>query len=469
MYLFPREEVPAPMDSVTMARALFGSSMAFHIIFATLGVGIPAMIVIAEVLYHWKKDRDYALLARRWTQGFAIILGVAIPSGTIVGVMISLLWPGYMEIVQQVIALPFQVEIFAFFLESLFMAIYVYAADRLTPLMRIISVTLVAFGAGASAVLITDAHAWMNTPRGFRIDEAGNVVDVDMWAAIFNPAIFITAQHVLASAYMTGAFAVVSVAAYKLLRRRFSTEREREYHRKALMIGLLFGGVMSLTTAFNGHGTAQYLHEYLPEKLAAAEGLFETTDRAPLAIGGYVDPVTEEVVGGLEIPWALSFLAGNSFDTVVRGLHDFPRENWPPLYIHTLFNLMVFIGTILIALSLGALAWRYVLRRPFPKWLLAVLVTAFPLSMLGIETGWVFSCSGRQPWVIYGVMRTEEAALQSESLSFLLFLFLAIYVLLLVATMIVMRMFFRRRPVGRELEAYAGNYPDGAAAEGGVR
>ena len=456
------------MDTVTTARALFGSSMAFHIIFATLGVGIPAMIVFAEVLYQWKKDSDYALLARRWTKGFAIVLGIAIPSGTTVGVMISLLWPGYMEIVQKVIALPFQVEIFAFFLESLFMAIYVYAADRLTPLLRIVSVTLVAFGASASAVLITDAHAWMNTPRGFRIDEAGNVVDVDMWAAIFNPAIFITAQHVLASAYMTGAFAIVSVAAYKLLRRGKS-EREYAYHRKALTLGLLFGGVMSLLTAFNGHGTAQYLHEYLPEKLAAAEGLFETTARAPLAIGGYVDPVTERVVHGLEIPWALSFLAGNSFDTVVRGLHDFPRENWPPLYIHTLFNLMVFIGTLLIALSIGVLCWKYVFKRPLPKWQLLALVAAFPLSMLGVETGWVFSCSGRQPWVIYGVMRTEEAALHASSMGFLLVLFLTIYVLLLGATIVVMHLFFRRHPVQKELDAAASPGAGNALLENGAR
>ncbi|MCI3920062.1 cytochrome ubiquinol oxidase subunit I [Paenibacillus sp. TRM 82003] len=455
------------MDSVTMARALFGSSMAFHIIFATLGVGIPVMIVFAEIMYHIKKDRDYALLARRWTKGFAIILGVAIPSGTIVGVMISLLWPGYMEIVQQVIALPFQVEIFAFFLESLFMAIYVYAADRLTPFLRILSVTLVAFGASASAVLITDAHAWMNTPRGFRIDEAGRVVDVDMWAAIFNPAIFITAQHVLASAYMTGAFAIVSVAAYKLLRRGKS-DRELAYHRKALLLGLLFGGVMSLTTAYNGHGTAQYLHEYMPEKLAAAEGLFETQSYAPLAIGGYVDPVTQEVVGGLEIPWALSFLAGDSFDTVVRGLNDFPRENWPPLYIHTLFNLMVFIGTLLIALALGTLFWRFVLKKPYPKWLLTVLIAAFPLSMLGIETGWVFSCSGRQPWVIYNVMRTEDAALQAESMGFLLFLFLAIYVVLLFMTIVVMHIFFRRHPVQKDLDTFVvvGSNGEGSNGEG---
>jgi cytochrome d ubiquinol oxidase subunit I len=175
------------MDSVIWARSLFGSSMAFHIIFATMGVGLPTMIILAEVMYQWKKDEDYALLAKRWTRGFGILLGVAIPSGTIVGVMIALLWPGFMEIVGEVIALPFQIEIWAFFLEALFMAIYVYAADRLSASMRIISLVLVSVGATGSGVLITDAHSWMNTPSGFRI-ENGAVVDVHPWLAVFNPS-----------------------------------------------------------------------------------------------------------------------------------------------------------------------------------------------------------------------------------------------------------------------------------------
>jgi cytochrome d ubiquinol oxidase subunit I len=441
-----------PIDSITMARALFGSSMAFHIIFATLGVGLPIMIVIAEILFQVKKDPDYAVLARRLTKGFAIILGVAIPSGTAVGVMISLLWPGFMEIVQQVIALPFQVEIFAFFLESLFMAIYVYAADRLSPLMRIISVGLVAIGASASAVLITDAHAWMNTPRGFRLDAAGNVTDVDMWAAIFNPMIFITAQHVLASAYMTGAFAIVTLAAYRLFKRG-TAERERQYHQKALWLALIFGGVMSVLTAVNGHTTAQYLHVYLPEKLAAAEGLFETQSHAPLAIGGLVDPIQERVVGGIEIPWLLSFLAGNSFDTVVRGLNDFPREHWPPLYVHTLFNLMVFIGTLLIVLCFLAILWRWWQKKPYPRWMLLMFIFTFPLSMIGIETGWIFSCTGRQPWTIYQVQKTADAALQAQNISFLFFLFISIYVLLLIVTVFILHNFFKRRPLIRELQS----------------
>lgn len=166
------------MDSVLLSRMLFGSSMAFHIIFATLTVGITLMILLAEIMRLVKKDDDYALLAKRWTKGAAVLLGVAIPSGTIVAVMLSLLWPKFMEIVGEVIALPFQIEIFAFFLEALFLSIYVYATDRLGPVTRLIAVFFVAFGASASAILITNAHAWMNTPRGFDLVD-GQVVNVD--------------------------------------------------------------------------------------------------------------------------------------------------------------------------------------------------------------------------------------------------------------------------------------------------
>ncbi len=437
------------MDTVVLARSLMGSSLGFHIIFATLGVGVPLMILFAEVLHLWRKDPDYGLMAKRWTRAQAILLGVAIPSGTIVGVMLALLWPGYMEIVGQVIALPFQIEIWAFFLEALFMAIYVYAADRLTPVMRIISVGFVALGASASAVLITDAHAWMNTPRGFRI-ENGAIVDIDPWAAVFNPSVWTTASHVLLSAYMTGAFAVASVAAWKLLRGG-KPDRERQFHRKALQLALIVGLAMSLGTAVNGHSTAQMLHQYQPEKLAAAEGLFETQAYAPLTIGGWTSREEKRVIAGIEIPWALSFLAGDRFDTVVRGLNEFPEEHWPPLYVHALFNLMVGIGTLLILLSLLALAIRYVLRKAYPKWVLRLLVISGPLSIIGIETGWIFSCTGRQPWTIYHIQYTKDAATNAENLGTLFVLFLSLYVFLLVVTGFFMRLYFRKYPVSREL------------------
>ncbi|TMW70170.1 cytochrome ubiquinol oxidase subunit I [Alteribacter natronophilus] len=439
------------MDEVLLARMLFGSSMAFHIIFATLGVGITLMIFIAEIIRAIKKDDHYGVMAKRWTKGFAILLGVAIPSGTIVGVMLSLLWPGYMEIVGRVIALPFQIEIFAFFLEAVFMSIYVYAADRLTNTMRIISVGLVAMGATASAVLITDAHAWMNTPAGFDVVD-GTITNVSPWDAVFNPSVGVTVLHVVSTAYMAGAFVIGSVAAFMLLKKNRS-ENERSYHKKGLTLALIVGAAMSLYTSVNGHDTAKMLYEYLPVKLAAAEGLFETQDNAPLAIFGIPDPERGEVVGGIEIPGMLSWLASGSTDGVVQGLNDFPREEWPPLFVHTLFNVMVGIGFTLLGLSFAALFWRFVWpRKEFPKWALVPLVAGGPLAMIGIETGWIFSCTGRQPWTIYGVQLTAEAATESGNLGFLFFLFVTLYATLLVLTALVLKFYFGRNPVANDLK-----------------
>lgn len=423
--------------------------MAFHIIFATLGVGVPLMIVFAEAMAGITKNKDYSIMAKRWTKAQAILLGVAIPSGTIVGVMLSLLWPGFMEIVGQVIAVPFQVELWAFFLEALFMSIYIYAADRLSRNLRIVSVLMVALGASASAVLITNVHAWMNTPRGFRIED-GSVTDVNQLAAIFNPSFAVTAIHVVASAYMTGAFCIGSVAAYKLLKRD-RPERERAYHRKSLQLAMGVGLVCSLATAVNGHYTAQMLHHYLPLKLAAAEGLFETQAYAPLEIFGRTSIEEQRVVGGIEVPWALSFLATDRFDGVVRGLNDYPQELWPPLYVHTLFNVMVLIGGALLGLSALAMFILFIRKRMLPRWLLVVLLSAGPLALIGIESGWVFSCTGRQPWVISGVQLTADAATRSDDIGILFVLFLGLYALLMTITIFVMRFYFRRRPVGREL------------------
>ncbi|ALA69804.1 cytochrome D ubiquinol oxidase subunit I [Geobacillus stearothermophilus 10] len=438
------------MDDVIIARSLFGTTMAFHIIFATLGVGIPIMILLAELLYQKTKDYDYAVMAKRWTKGLAVLLGVAIPSGTIAGVQLSLLWPGFMEVIGKVMSLPFQIEIYAFFIEALFMSIYVYAADRISPLMRIVSVFFVALGASASAILITNVHAFEGTPAGFRI-ENGEIVDVDPWAAFFNPSFFVTAGHVVLSAYMTGAFVLASIAAYQLLRAS-QNEQVRRFHQKALKLSLAVGGVFSLLTAINGHESAQLLHQYQPEKLAAAEGLFETQSHAPLAIGGFTDAKTQSVKWAIEIPWALSFLAGNRFDTVVKGLNDFPKEWWPPLFVHTLFNAMVGIGVLLLFLSAAALVWQKWRKRPaFPRWLLYSFVAAGPLSMIGIECGWIFACTGRQPWVIYRMMKTEEAVTQTGNLAVLFALFVAIYILLSIAVALVLRYYFRRHPVADEL------------------
>ena len=439
------------MDDLLIARSLFGTTMAFHIIFATIGVGLPLMILAAEILYQKTKDRDYAVMAKRWTKAFAVILGVGIPTGTIAGVQLTLLWPGFMEVIGLVMPLPFQIEIYAFFIEALFMSIYVYAAERIAPWLRILSLVFVGIGALSSAILITNVHAFQGTPAGFRY-ENGKFSDINPWEAFFNPSFFVTAGHVALSAYIVGAFVVASVAAFKMLKNRSDSTVYR-FHQKALMMSLAIGGVFSFLTALNGHETAQYLHEYQPEKLAAAEGLFETQSYAPLTIGGFTDRESQSVKWGIEIPWALSFLAGNRFDTVVVGLNDFPEEWWPPLFVHTLFNAMVGIGVLLILIALIGVGWKKVWKKErFPKTLLWIFVISGPLAIIGIECGWIFACTGRQPWVIYRVLPTAEAATTAANLGILFVLFFSIYVILSIAVVFVLLYYFRKHPVLDDLK-----------------
>ncbi len=413
------------------------------------------MIFISEVVYQRTKDPDYALMAKRWTKAFAILLGVGIPSGTIVGVQLTLLWPGFMKIVGQVISIPFQIEIFAFFLEALFMSIYVYAADRLSGKMRVLSVFFVALGATASAALITSANTWMNTPAGFEMRADGTITNINTWAAFFNPSYLSAAFHVSISAFMTGAFVIASVSAYRYLKTPTSSREEMVFYRKGLLLSLVVAFVMSGITALTGHDSARVLHRHAPEKLAAAEGLFETQRYAPLSVGGFTDPESNRVKYGIEIPYLLSILADNRPDTEVKGLFEFPEETWPPSYVHVLFNAMVGIGTLLLGLAFIALVywWFFVHKRAkaFPKWLMGLLVISGPLAMLGIEFGWIFSCSGRQPWTIYGYQRTAEAATKAAHVGEIFVLFGLLYLLLCVLVIVVMRSYFRRNSLAGEL------------------
>lgn len=433
------------MDDLVIARSLFGTTMGFHIIFATLGVGLPLMMIIAELMYQKTKDYHYVIMAKRWTKTFAILLGVGIPTGTIAGTQLSLLWPGFMEVIGKVMVLPFQIEIYAFFLEALFMSIYVYAAERLPPWARTLSLVLVAFGAMASAVLISNVHSFEGTPAGFKM-ENGVISDVQPWVAFFNPSFVVTAVHVVLTAYTTGAFVIAAVAAFKMLRIGPKSV-DYLFHKKALKICVITGGIFALFTALNGHVVTQKLHEYQPEKLAAAEGLFETQTHAPLALLGYTDRETQEVKYGIEIPWALSFLSGNSFDTEVIGLNDFPEEEWPPLFVHTLFNFMVITGSMLIVLALFIYLWNFRRKREIPKWLLVVLVLSGPMAMMSIESGWIFACTGRQPWTIYRMLSTADSVTTSTNLGPLFASFAVVYAILGIAVVSVLLYYFKRNTV----------------------
>ncbi|MBM7573353.1 cytochrome ubiquinol oxidase subunit I [Aquibacillus albus] len=433
-------------EAVFFSRLLTELTLSFHIIYATIGVGIPLMIFIAQWVGIKKQDEHYILLARRWTRGFVITVAVGVVTGTAIGLQLSLLWPNFMQLAGNVIALPLFMETFAFFFEAIFLGIYLYTWDRFKDQRKHMLLLIpVAIGASFSAVFITMVNAFMNTPQGFDL-ENGVLVNVKPLVAMFNPAMPTKVAHVLSTAYMTSAFILASVGAFRLLK-----GSNHVYHKKALFLTMKIGLIFSIASAVIGDFSGKYLAEYQPEKLAAYEWHFETEEGAPLILFGVLKD-NHEVKYALEIPYALSILAHGDPYAEVIGLDQFSEDVIPPLYIHYLFDLMVTIGMVVAMVSLVYVVGTW-LRRRFvnANWFLWIVFTTGPLAMLAIEAGWWLTEVGRQPWVLRGMMRTADAATTSNHVDSMLLLFTGLYLVLGVGSVIVLTRMFRKNPVEQEL------------------
>lgn len=441
-------------SAVFWSRVLTEVTLSFHIIYATIGVGVPLMIMIAQWIGYKKNDEHYILLARRWARGFVITVAVGVVTGTAIGLQLSLLWPNFMQLAGQVIALPLFMETFAFFFEAIFLGIYLYTWDRFDSQKKHMLLLIpVAIGASMSAVFITIVNAFMNAPQGFDIVN-GELVNIQPLIAMFNPAMPTKVAHVLVTAYMTSAFVLASIAGYRILR-----GSDHVYHKKALYLLMKLGLIFSLATAIIGDFSGKYLAEYQPEKLAAAEWHFETSEGAELVLFGIL--ADGEVKYSIKVPYALSILAYSNPKAEVIGLDQFPEDEIPPLYIHYLFNIMVFIGMFMTALSLVYLVakwrnWSFV-RSKWYRWL---IVAGGPLSIIAIESGWWLAEVGRQPWILRGLMRTEQGATTSNGVDMMLILFCGLYVVLGVGSIIALHRMFRKNPIEQEIA-------DRTAAKGG--
>ncbi len=432
-------------EAVFYSRVLTETTLSFHIIYATIGVGIPLMIMIAQWVGIRKNDEHYILLARRWARGFVITVAVGVVTGTAIGLQLSLLWPNFMEFAGHVIALPLFMETFAFFFEAIFLGIYLYTWDRFENQKKhLLLLVPVAVGASFSAVFITMVNAFMNAPQGFDIVD-GQLVNINPIIAMFNPAMPTKVAHVVVTAYMTAAFVLAAIAAFRLLK-----GSNHIYHKKALYLTMKLGFVFSIATALIGDFSGKYLAEYQPEKLAAAEWHFETQENAPLILLGVLSD--GEVKYAIEIPFGLSMLAHNNPKAEVIGLDQFPEDEIPPLYIHYLFNIMVFIGMWMTILS--ALYWIGInrgWRRVSTRWFRWLIVLGAPLTIIAIESGWWLAEVGRQPWILRKIMRVEDAATTSGQVDLMLMLFSLLYVILGIGTIVVLRRMFLKNPVEREL------------------
>jgi cytochrome bd ubiquinol oxidase subunit I len=414
------------MSDLFAARSQMAMSLGFHIIFAVVGIGMPLLMVLAERRWIRGGDPLDLELAKRWSKGTAILFAVGAVSGTVLSFELGLLWPGFMELAGPIIGMPFSLEGFAFFMEAIFLGIYLYGWKRLTPKAHLFAGVMVAVSGALSGIFVVIANAWMNTPTGFDIID-GKVANIDPVAAIFNPAAFQQTLHMTLAAYTATGFVVAGIHALLLLR-----EPMNAFHRRALTIGLLVGAPAALLQPISGDISAKNITKYQPAKLAAAEALFETRAAAPLTIGGWPDVEKRETKWGIEIPYGLSFLGHGDPNAVVIGLDSIPRADWPHVpTVHLAFQVMVGLGTWLALVSAWSLA--VLLRREdvaSRPWLLRAIAVSAPLGFIAIEAGWVVTEVGRQPWVIQGVLRTADAVTPMPGLVWTFTGFTLLYVFL---------------------------------------
>jgi cytochrome bd ubiquinol oxidase subunit I len=407
------------VDALLYARAQMGLSLAFHIVFAAVGVALPVLMVISDLRYLRSKDPEYLTISRRLAKGTGILFAVGAVSGTVLSFELGLLWPRFMEQFGPLIGLPFALEGFAFFTEAIFLGIYLYGRERVSPRLHLFSGIAVAVSGAASAFFVTLVNAFMNNP--------GEQLPTDPLAALFSPSWANQVLHVLISCYQATAFAMAGIHAAMLLREPAST-----FHRKALGIALPVACVMAIVQPLAGDLSTRHVAEQQPLKLAALEGQFQTQARAPLRIGGWPDEARGTTRYAIEIPGGLSFLSYGDPDRVVRGLHSFPRDQWPPIGpTHLAFQIMVGTGVAMAGLAL-LLAGFFVLRRRLPTgraWLWAI-VAASPLGVIAMEAGWLVTEWGRQPWVVRGFLRTSEALTPFRPLGPPFVTFTAVYLLL---------------------------------------
>ncbi len=412
------------MTNLLAARDQMAFTLGFHMIFAAFGVGFPLLMVVSEGLYLRTRQEHYLKLAKAWGQANAVLFGIGAVSGTALSFELGLLWPGFMRFAGSTIGTGFVAEGFAFFVEAIFIGLYLYGWGRLSPLAHWLTGIPIAIAGPASAALIVGVDAWMQHPNGIA------TLLRDPSAAATGPMLFlnphwpIMALHATVACYAATAFAIATIYAWGMLKGRRDAVRRAALH-LALMLGTAAAIAMPLTGDLSGKAVARYQ----PVKLAAMESQFTTQKGAPLRIGGWPDTKARTVAGALEIPGGLSWLAYGSAGATVRGLSSVPTSLWPDIPItHVSFQLMVGSGTALVLIALWY--WLGVRRRSLGRGLLWALVLSGPLAFLALETGWVVTEVGRQPWIVYGVQRTADAVTPIQGLPVYFLAFVALYALL---------------------------------------
>ncbi len=433
------------VDPVPWARAQMAFTLATHIILVPLGVSWAFMTLIANYRGIRHGDADALRLAQRWSKYMAVLFAVGAVTGTVLSFEFGLLWPNFMDRFGPAFGIPFAFEGLFFFTEAIFIAIYIYGWKRLKPWAHFWSgVPIVIAGIGGTFSVVA-ANAWMNHPSGFRLNQAGRVVDVDPIAVIFNRAMPLQSLHMLIAAYLVGGFVVASVYAAAMLRGK----RDR-YHRLGFLIPFTVAAVAVPIQMVVGDQLARFVYQNEPRKFAAMELVPETSRNVPETLGGWLNE-DGEVVGGIAIPGLASFLSdpGQGTSTKIRGLESFPADERPTnrqaTIVHWAWDVMIGLGTALFLLSawFAVVWWR---RRDLPrtKWFLRAAAVAGVASVVAMEAGWVVTEVGRQPWIVVDYMLVEDAATSSSGVWVTFLGIAALYTGVAVTTVLVLRAMRRR-------------------------
>lgn len=400
------------MDVEILARFQFALTIMFHYIYPPLSIGLGLILVIMEAIYLKTGSAIWADMSKFWTRIFALTFAIGVATGIVMEFEFGTNWATYSRYVGDVFGSALAAEgVFAFFLESGFLAILLFGWSKVSPLFHFFATCMVALGAHFSAVWIIVANSWMQTPAGYRIVGEGmqaRAEIIDFWAMVFNPSSVDRLLHSIIGAWLAGAFLVISVSAWYLKKQQF-----QDFAWKSLKVGLIVATVSLILQGASGHSSAQGVAVNQPYKLAAFEGIFKTQKRAPLSLIGLPDPDKQELRYSIELPGALSFLAFNDMNSEIKGLDQIPRKDWPNVRaVFQTYHLM--IATWVFMAIAVIVAWWSIYKGKLERgWVLSLLTFSVFFPQIGNQAGWVSAEMGRQPWIVQGLLRTSEGLSKS--------------------------------------------------------
>lgn len=421
------------MDALFLSRIQFAMTSSFHYLYPPLSIGLGLLLVLFEGRYLYSGEKIHKRIAQFWTKIFALTFALGVATGLVQVIGFGTNWSRYSRFVGDVFGSALGAEgIFAFFLEAGFLGIVLFGWDRVSKKVHFLSTVLVCLGAHFSAFWIVIANSWMQTPAGFTITGSGEnarAVVTDFWKMAFNPSTMDRLTHVILGCWLAGFFLVIAISAYYLYKRAHT-----HFCIKTLKITLWAALLVLLLQARSGDSSARLVAKHQPAKLAAMEGLYETRKAAPLAVFGWVD-TKEKKVKGLKIPGLLSFLVHQDINTPVTGLNDIAEDARPPVQpVFQFYHLMLFMWVAMLLVTLTALFYLHKKKLEKKKWVLWAMMVSFAFPQLANQAGWITAEIGRQPWIVYGVLKTSQGVspnLVGSQVLFSLILLGSIYLLLL--------------------------------------